>query len=74
MDAAAFEAERGLAMERLPAYLTERRPPLTLSELAAALGVGPLAVGGAILDLHDRGRLAVAPLPGDRFDLRPTGA
>jgi hypothetical protein len=38
--------------------------------LAAAAGVGPLAVGAAILELHDRGQLAVAVRPGPRFALR----
>ena len=59
---------------RLLAYLAEPRPPMTIEELAAALDCGPLAVGGAILRLHDRKLLAVEPLPGSRFALRPTSA
>jgi hypothetical protein len=58
--------------ERLQAYVAEPRPPMTIGDLAEALGAGPLDCGRAILELHDRGVLAVTPLPGDRFALRPT--
>lgn len=69
--AAAFEAEVAAGIEWLLAYLAEPGSPLTIGELAAAAGVGPLAVGAAILKLRGRGRLAVVVLPGPRFELRP---
>jgi hypothetical protein len=57
---------------RLRAYLTEARPPLTIEELASALGCSPLAAGWAILHLREQGRLSVEPLAGQRFRLRST--
>jgi hypothetical protein len=60
--------------DRLLRFVAEPRPPLTIGELAAALGADPLRCGQAILALHRRGRLWVAPLPDDRFELRPTAA
>jgi hypothetical protein len=63
-----FEA----AAARLRAYLAEPRPPLTIEELAAALGSSALAAGWAILHLREEGRLSVEILPGQRFRLRST--
>jgi hypothetical protein len=58
--------------DRLLRYVAEPRPPLTFGELAAALSADPIRCGWAVLALHRRGRLRIAALPDDRFELRPT--